>query len=199
MNAHRLVTLRLLFIFVTISSAACATRYEASPGSTQIAPGLELLIPPGRELGYSIEVTQLITAHYADRVQVFQAYISVSPEKITLIALDPFGNRALTVTATDDAIHREAAQIVPTVLHAENILADLAIVYWPASSVRRRLEGTSASLYDDQSERKISVDGREVVQVSYENPHKDAWAERAHLHNIAYGYELDLQSTVVGK
>jgi hypothetical protein len=193
------ITLRFLLVLVTIFSASCATRYAASPGSTRIAPGLEFSIPTGRELGYSIEVTQLITAHYGDRVQVFQAYVGVSPEKITLIALDPFGNRALTVTATDDAIHTEAAPIVPTMLHAENILADLTIVYWPASAIRHRLVGTSASLYDDQSERKINVDGREVVHVIYESPHEHSWAKRAHLHNVAYGYELDLQSTVTGK
>jgi Protein of unknown function (DUF3261) len=195
----RPITLRFLLVLVTIFSASCATRHEASPGSTRIAPGLEFSIPTGRELGYSIEVTQLITAHYGDRVQVFQAYVGVSPEKITLIALDPFGNRALTVTATDDGIHTEAAPIVPTMLHAENILADLTIVYWPGSAIQRRLVGTSASLYDDQSERKINVDGREVVTVRYESPHEHTWAKRAHLHNIAYGYELDLQSTVTGK
>jgi hypothetical protein len=193
------VALRSLLILLMICSAGCAVRYEVSPGSTRIAPGLELLLPSPRELGYSIEATQLITAHFADKVQVFQAYVSVSPEKITLIALDPFGNRALTVTATDDAIHTEEAPIVPTVLRAENILADLTIVYWPASSIRRRLEGTSASLYDDESERKISVDGREVVLVKYESTHEHSWAKRARLRNIAYGYELDLQSTVTFK
>lgn len=199
MDAYGPIILRSLLIFLTISSAACATRYEASPGSTRIAPGLEFSIPTGRELGYSIETTQLITAHYRDRVQVFQAYVSVSPETITLIALDPFGNRALTVTATDNGIHTEAAPIVPSVLHPENILADLAIVYWPASAVRHRLVGTSASLYDDQRERKIEVDGREVVNVIYESPHEHSWAKRANLHNIPYGYELDLQSTVTEK
>jgi Protein of unknown function (DUF3261) len=193
------VALRSLLIFLMVCSAGCAIRYEVSPGSTRIAPGLELLLPTPRELGYSIEATQLITAHFADKVQVFQAYVSVSPEKITLIALDPFGNRALTVIATDDAIHTEEAPIVPTVLRPENILADLAIVYWPASSIRRRLDGTSASLYDDESERKISVNDGEVVLVEYESPHEHSWAKRAHLHNIAYGYVLDLQSTVTVK
>lgn len=180
-------------------SASCAARYEGSPGSTRIAPGLELSLPTPRELGYSIETTQLITAHYGHKVQVFQAYLSVSPERITLIALDPFGNRSLTVTATDDAIRTEAAPIVPTMLHAENILADIAIVYWPASTVRRRLQGTSASLYDGPGERKIDVDGREVVEVIYESPHEHSWAKRARLRNIAYGYELDLDSTVTDK
>lgn len=193
------IALRSLLILLMLFSAGCAARYEVSPGTTMIAPGLELLLPTPRELGYSIEATQLITAHFAGQVRVFQAYVSVSPEEITMIALDPFGNRALTVTATDDAIHTEAAPIVPTVLHAENILADLAVVYWPASSIRRRLEGTSAALYDDERERKITVDGHEVVRVSYESPYEHSWAKRAHLHNIAYGYELDLQSTVRDK
>lgn len=192
-------TLRLLLIVMMMSSAACAARYAASPGSTIIAPGLELAVPTGRELGYSVEATQLITAHFRDQVQVFEAYVSVSPEKITMIALDPFGGRALTVTATDDAIHTEAAPIVPAALRPGNILADLAIVYWPAPALRRGLAGTSASLYDDQSERTISVDGREVVHVIYEGPHENSWTKVAHLRNIAYGYELDLRSTVTGK
>ena len=33
-------------------------------------------------------------------------------------------------------------------------------------------------------------------EVNYESPHEHSWAKRARLHNIAYGYELDLQSTV---
>ena len=182
-----------------ISAAACTPRYVVSPGSTAIAPGLELAVPTGRELGYSVETTQLITAHFRGQVQVFQAYVSVSPDKITMIAFDPFGGRALTITATDDAIQTEAAPIVPAALRPGNILADLAIVYWPASALRRGLAGTSASLYDGQNERTISIDGREVVQVTYDGPHEDAWPKVAHLHNIAYGYELDLQSTVTGK
>jgi hypothetical protein len=182
-----------------MSSAACAARYAACPGSTTIAPGLELAVPTGRELGYSVEATQLIAAHFRGQVQVFQAYVSVSPKKITVIALDPFGGRALTVTATDDAIHTEESPIVPAVLRPANILADLAIVYWPAPALRRGLAGTSASLYDDEGERTISVDGREIVHVTYEGPHENSWTKVAHLHNVAYGYELDLQSTVAGK
>ena len=88
------MTLRLLLIVMMMSSAACAARYAASPGSTIIAPGLELAVPTGHELGYSVEATQLITAHFRDQVQVFEAYVSVSPEKFTVIALDPFGGRA---------------------------------------------------------------------------------------------------------
>ena len=188
-----------VLIVLLVLCAGCAARYEASPGSITIAPALEFAIPTGAELGYSIQTTQLITAHFRDQTQVFQAYVDVSPEKVTLIAFDPFGARALTVTATDDGIHTEAAPIVPALLRPGNILADLAIVYWPTRAVRRGLAGTSASLYDDRNERTISVDGQAVVHVTYESPHEDSWPKVAHLHNFAYKYELDLQSTITGK
>ncbi|HLI78666.1 MAG TPA: DUF3261 domain-containing protein [Candidatus Binataceae bacterium] len=195
----KLAALRLLLCVSMLSFAACAAHYSASPGSTAIAPGLDFSIPSGRELGHSLEATQLITAHFHDQVQVFQAYISVSPEKIIVIALDPFGSRAMTITATDDGIHSEVAPMVPSVLRPANILADIAIVYWPAPALRRALAGTNASLSDDQNERAIIVDGREVVHVSYSAPHENSWTKFARLRNIAYGYELDLQSTVTEK
>ena len=195
----KVAPLRLLLIATLLGSAGCAARYVASPGSTTIAPGLQFAIPTGRELGYSVDSTQLITAHVRDQVQVFQAYVVVTPEKVTIIALDPFGGRALTVIATDDAIHTEVAPIVPAVLRPGNILADLAIVYWPAAAVRRGLAGTSATLYDDESTRTITDNGREVIHVTYDSPHENTWTKAAHLRNIAFGYELDLQSSVTAK
>jgi hypothetical protein len=188
--------LRLLLIVLMISLPACAARNPVSRGTATLAPGLKFALPTGRDLGYSVDATQLITAHFRDQVQLFQAYVSVSPEKITMIALDPFGNRALTITATDDAITTAAAPNVPAALRPENILADLAIVYWPAPAVGRALSATPASVYDDQSGRTISLDGRVVVQVTYDAPHENTWAKLAHLQNLEYGYELDLQSAV---
>src|ERR1700691_4717610 len=124
--------MRLLLMVLMMSSAACAARYTVSAGTTTIAPGLELAIPTGRDLGYSIEATQLITAHFRNQVQVFQAYITVTPDKITVVALDPFGDRAMTIIATDDGIHAEVAPIVTLDDRRRNILADIAIVDWPA-------------------------------------------------------------------
>ncbi len=196
---RRVANVRWWIIAMMISAAGCAARYLASPGSTTIAPGLQFAIPTGRELGYSIETTQLITAHVRDQVQVFQAYVGVTPDKITIVAFDPFGGRALTVAATDDGIHTEVPSMVPAVLRPGNILADLAIVYWPAAAVRRGLAGSSATLYDSTSERTITDNGREIVHVSYGGPHENTWTKVAHLRNFAFGYGLDLQSTVTAK
>jgi hypothetical protein len=195
----KLAPMRLLLMVLMMSSAACAARYTVSAGSTAIAPGLELAIPTGRDLGYPVEATQLITAHFRSQVQVFQAYITVTPDKITVVALDPFGGRAMTIIATDDGIHADVSPIVPSVLRPANILADIAIVYWPTDAVRRALASTSAIVSDDANERVISLEGREVVHVTYCAPHGNSWTKCARLRNIAFGYELDLQSAVTAK
>ena len=191
-------TLLWSIVLATVA-ASCSAQYVASPGSITIAPKLEYAIPSGRELGHSIEATQLITAHFRDQTQVFEAYISVTPDRVTVVCLDPFGGRAMTITATDDAIHSEVAPMVPGLLRPGNILADITIVYWPAPAVRAALAGTSASLYDDERERSISFDDRKIVEVTYDGPHENSWTKTAHLRNIAFGYELDLQSTVTSR
>lgn len=187
----------LMFLAVLATCCfGCASRYQESPGSTAIAPGLEFAIPPGHQLGYSVDASQLIVAHFRNKVEVFQAYLSISPKKVIFVAFDPSGGRAMTITATNDGIHSEAAAIVPAILHPENILADIAIVYWPTTAVKRALAGSDASLYDDNRQRTIEFGGRRVVQVDYDGPHDNVWPKVAHLHNIEYGYQLDLQSTV---
>lgn len=191
------MTSRLIFAVVLASCyLGCASRNQESPGSTVISPGLEFAIPPGHQLGYSVDANQLIIAHFRDKVEVFQAYVSVSPEKVIFVAFDPSGGRAMTINSNNDGIYSQAAPIVPSVLRPENILADIAIVYWPAPAVKRGLAGSGASFFDNSSQRTIEFGGRRVVQVDYGGPHDNAWPKVAHLRNIEYGYQLDLQSTV---
>jgi hypothetical protein len=161
-----------------------------------IAPDLRFSLPSPRELGRSVNAVQLVTAHYRGDVQMFEAHLSVSPERLTLIGLDPFGRRALTVTMTDAGMTVDKASWLPQGLRPENILADLAIVYWPEDAVRRGLARTDAVLTSDARERSISAGGREVVRVDYGRRTGDAWTGVAHYRNAVFGYELDLRSAV---
>jgi Protein of unknown function (DUF3261) len=163
-----------------------------------IAPELRFALPSPRELGHSVSAVQLVTARYRGDVQMFEAHLSVSPERMTLIGLDPFGRRALTVTLTDGGITVDKASWFPQALRPENILADVAIVYWPEDAVRRGLARTDAVLRSDAGGRSIIADGHEVVRVDYGPRQQDAWAGAAHYRNDAFGYELDLRSAVDG-
>jgi len=180
-----------------IALAGCATSPPPS-AEVDLAPHFPFHVPSPAELGYSITTEQLVTAHYRGSVQTFEAHLSVTPQRLLLIGFDPFGRRAFTVTSTDGAISFNAAPGVPQGINPGNILADIAIVYWPAASVRRGLPA-GAELRSSASGRSIVANGHEVIHVAYDTPFASGWPTSAHYSNEAFGYALDLRSTVTAQ
>lgn len=169
----------------------------ATKEGTLIAPNLYFLTPTPRELGYSVNASQLVTARYRGDVYVFQAQIAISPERLTMIGLDPFGRRALTITSTDSGVTVEAAPGLPDGLRPANILADIAIVYWPEEAVRQGLSQSPAILRASARERSILLNGTELIRVDYDAAQNGEWARSARYMNVTFGYELDLRSEAV--
>jgi len=181
----------LLLGAATISGCMHGT----SPATgTQIAPGLTFAVPPPAGLGRDVEAVQQVVARYRDQTYVFQAHISVSREAIRFVALDSFGRRAMSIAAGEYGISADEAQDVPRALDPRNILADIAMIYWPAGAVRRGLDGTRAVLQDAPLLRTISRDNEEIVRIAYEASREDAWNTRVSYRNMALGYELDIAS-----
>lgn len=162
----------------------------------EIAPKLRFEVPAPRELGYTVSVVQLVTARYQGEAQLFEAHLAISPERLTMIAVDALGRRAFTLASDGTGLTLDAAPWMSPGLKAANILADLAIVYWPERAVRHALDGSPAVLKSGDHERTILADGREIIHVSYDAPLGQGWAGAAHYRNDAFGYELDLRSRV---
>jgi hypothetical protein len=185
-----------MLLLATAAVSGCAGQGGGGV-EAQIAPDLRFEVPAPRELGYGVNVVQLVTARYGGEAQVFEAHLAVAPERLTMIAFDAFGRRAFTLSSDGDRMTLETAPGLPQGLNAANILADVAIVYWPAAAVRHALDGSAAVLQTGERWRAILADGREIIRVSYDAPPGTGWAGAAHYRNNAFGYELDLRSRVV--
>jgi hypothetical protein len=184
-------------LLLLLSACSTITR-EFSVGAAFIAPGVLFQTPGPAELGYPIEAIQLVVASFRGERVVFESRVSCSPERLTLVTTDGFGRRALTAHRTAAAIMFDAAEWVPTGLRAENILADMALVYWPKEAVDRALAGSPARLEMRGNERSIVIDGREIINVAYEGSSAAApWTGMARFQNRAFGYALELRSTVI--
>ena len=192
----RRATLCMMAAFLAAAfTGGCATR--GAETTAFIAPNLSFRTPAPRELGASVQVAQLITARYGTETHAFEAQLAVSPERLTLVCLDPFGRRALTVTSTGARVTVDAAPWLPDALRAENILADIAIVYWPEDAVRRGFSETKAVVAADARHRTVMLEDREVIRVDYDPPEGQAWPRSVRYRNHAFGYELILRSAVV--
>lgn len=179
-----------------VALGACSTSTRRA--EAQIAPNIKFELPSPQELGYSVDAEQLVTARYRDDTQLFEAHLTVSPQRVLVIGFDPFGRRVFTATLTDGTTTFEATPALPSGLQAGNILADVAIVYWPDGAIRRGLPNSAEVRTEDDS-RSILVGGREIIRVDYDTPPERGWPKLARYRNEAFGYALDLQSTVTAK
>src|SRR5216684_7771968 len=68
------------------------------PNAPMIGPGQQLTLPRPADLGRSILATQLITAHGYGQTFVLEVNLSITPERVMLVGLDPMGRRAMTIT-----------------------------------------------------------------------------------------------------
>jgi hypothetical protein len=180
-----------------LALAACGTPEAAPPpGQVVIAPQLKIALPRPGELGRTLEAAQLVTAHYGEQTIVFESHLSATPERFLLVGLDSLGRKALTITWTDAGIVTEAAPWLPDTLRADNILADIVLLYWPEAVVRRTLAAAGANLVSGPRQRRIIRAGEEVGRADYlPSRGGDPWNGRLRYRNLAWGYELEVQST----
>jgi hypothetical protein len=188
--------MRILAMLVIMSTlAGCATTPESEHGAEAlIAPTVRFTTPGPRALGYDVAAEQLVSAHYRGDAFVWEAHIDVTPERMEIVGLDGFGRRAFTVSWRGDGLSYEAASWLPTTIKPGNVLADIALLYWPQEAVAAALAGSGAVVVTTASRRSVTLAGSEIVHIDYDGPEAGAWNGTAHLRNLAFGYDLDIQS-----
>lgn len=191
MNA---IICRLLPPIALLILAACTSLMPPTLNQVPLAPGVTLSLPTPAELGKSVEAAQLVTARHGGDVFVFEGRLSVNADTLALVGTDPLGRRAMTLHWSVGKLEVERAAWFPSNLHPENILADIALLYWPEHSLRGHLRG--AKLESVQGGRVIRRDGADVISIHYEG---QPWSGTARLRNFVWGYEIEVRSQEVAQ
>ena len=157
-----------------------------------ISPGLSITVPGPTTLGRDAVVSQTVTANFRGGSYVLQGYVNIGANSLELAALDGFGRRLFTVHWRDGAFDYQPTAAMPSALRPANMLADLAIIYWPEAALKPALAQAGAELATTAAGRSITVGGREVIHVDYVEG--SGWTGRALYRNLAFGYTLDIQS-----
>ena len=181
---------RGLLALFTGTLAGCAA--PAPDDRVRMAPGVFLRLPDPAALGRSVEAVQLVRARHGADQFVFEAHLSVTPERLMLVCVDPLGRQALSLRWEQRRLSVQAADWLPDAIHPENILADLMLTSWPIASLRAGLVGSDAVLAEGAGWRSVSVAGREMIRAEYGG--QTMWNGAATYRNLAWGYELDVQS-----
>ena len=178
-----------------VSVTPLSAPVTAEPNALLIGPGQRLNLPRPADLDRRILATQLITLRGYGQTFVLEVNLSVTKERVTLVGLDGMGRRAVTITWTGQNVSAETAPWVPETLRPGSMLADIILIYWPEAAVRRALPDGGALLQEAHG-RTIQVNGKDVLRVDYGSAAGAApWNGTLHYSNLAWGYEVDVQSS----
>ena len=157
-----------------------------------MAPGVFLRLPDADALGRSVESVQLVRARHDSDQFVFEAHLSVTPERLMLVCVDPLGREALSLRWEKRHLTVKTANWLPDTIRADNMLADLMLITWPTTSLRAGFAGSDALLSEGAGWRSVSVAGSEMIRADYASA--SPWNGAVTYRNLAWGYVLEVQS-----
>jgi hypothetical protein len=178
-----------------LAGLAGCTAPESLPGSVAIIPGVTLHLPGPNELGRSVEAAQIVRANYRGRDIVFEAQLSITPQRLLLACIDPLGRPAMTVRWEQGQVSAQRAEWSPASLRPENMLADIMLMYWPQPSLRQALAASNATVTDTPNRRTVLHRQQPIIQIGYQS--NDPWNGTVSYESVFWNYTLDVQSVEV--
>jgi hypothetical protein len=190
------------FLLAGLMLAGCATPPPGPPPNladdeAMLAPKLVFKIPPPSAVKLNASFAQTVVAKFRGMSFQFDSQVQITPEELDLVSLNGLGQRAMTVTWKPSGIEHTQAPWLPSFVRPADFLADIAIVFWPADVLQDALKGTGAVVREWHRIRTISLDKRDIVSVKYGRD-GEGWNRTAKLKNLAFGYEIDIQSAELG-
>jgi hypothetical protein len=185
---------------VVVLLAGAATGCAAPPpldDRVRMAPGVFLRLPAAAALGRSVESAQLVRAEYGGERFVFEAHLSVTPQRLLMACVDLLGREALSLRWEGRILSAKTAPWLPDAIRPDNMLADLMLIAWPTDSLRVGLASSDAVLSEGPGWRSVSVAGSEMIRAEYASA--SPWNGAVTYRNLAWGYELDVQAVELGR
>lgn len=171
----------------------------ANSKEAMISPGRSLVLPMPAEFGRSVEAAQLLTARYDSQSYSFEGRLSITPERLVLVGLDGMGRRAMTVTWNGHDMVIDRAPWLPEAVRPGSMLADIVVLYWPEHAVRKALAPAGCTLLATPKTRKVRCGAGDVLRAKYDWPVEGKWSGSLQYSNLAWGYEIDVQSQEVAQ
>jgi len=186
------------WLAVALLLGGCAS--PARDTTALLAPGLPLALPRPADMGSSIEAVQMITAHHDGQEFAFEAHLSITSQRVLLAGVDPMGQRVMTVTWQDNDIKVDASPFLPKEVRPGAMLADIVALYWPEAVVRRALAPAGGTLAATPDTRAVfDSKGREVLRAEYQSGSDHPWSGGLHYRNLAWGYDIDVETLQVSQ
>ncbi len=178
MMALRLLLIGLLAMIVS----GCATR--------QVQTLANLPLPADQSGNCCWQALQQLDITYDKQEYKLTGALAQTRDGVTLVLLDPFGRRLLSVTKHGDVINSYRSPELPEGLPERFLLASSMLVWWPLADWQHLLatSKTGWQVTLDNNERVLTYDGKVMIRARYA-PNSTALVDGMNT-NIAVTHEV---------
>lgn len=135
-------------------------------------------------------LSQLVRAQYGARRGVFEAGLTLSPERVDLVITLPSGPRLASISWDEQSITETRAKGPFRAAPGANMLGDIFLCFWPLEAVAAALDPSLGVVDGPEGQRLISQNGNLIIEITRapETPHI------TRLRNLALDYQLLIET-----
>ena len=164
MNAfYRAVALTAALL---LAGCSHSTDTQETRPQAWLQPGTRVTLPPPG-ISPAVSSQQLLTGSFNGQTQSLLVMLNADAHKVTLAGLSSVGIRLFLATYDETGIHTEQSIVVPQLLPASQVLADVMLSHWPISAWQPQLpKGWTLTDMGDRRELR-NASGKLVTEIVY--------------------------------
>jgi len=137
-----------------------------------------------------VRAEQILTLSAGDRTTTLQAYVDVTPQKISVVGATALGQRVLSFTRDAAGLRVEAAE---GGIDPQQVLADLQLATWPLAALQAAAGSPWRISEPRPGLRRVLRGDEPFAEIHYAGP-QPPWHGRIWLVNFPNRYTLDIES-----
>lgn len=185
-----------------LALAGCVSDRNAagvSQAGVLIGPQLPIHTIAPAEFAFRRQVTQVLTLRFGQQSINLEAQIVMGKDEFRAILLDSLGRRAVTLAWRDGRLESQLADWLPPGIRADAIFADMMVLYGQPAALQAALASSGCSLDIGKSSRVLQCAGKDVLRAEFDLKSPKRLDGSVHYANLAWGYEVDIQSAEVAR
>lgn len=170
---------------------------ETGEAGMLIGPHLPIRAISPAEFAYQRQVTQVLTMRFGEQSINLEAQLAMSKSEVRAILLDSLGRRAVTLVWRDGKLESQLADWLPPGIRADAIFADMMVLYGEPAALQAALADSGCTLELGKATRLLRCRDKDVLRAEYDLKSPKRLNGSLHYGNLAWGYEVDIQSAEV--
>lgn len=184
-------------LFALAGCASDLNSAKTDEATMLIGPRLPIRAISPAEFAFKGQVTQVLTMRFGEQSISLEAQLAMSKDETRLILLDSLGRRGVTLVWRDGKLESELAPWLPYGVRADAIFADMMVLYGQPAALQAALRDSGCTLELGKSSRLLRCHDKDVLRAEYELTSPKRLNGSLHYANLAWGYEVEVQSAEV--